>query len=53
MQGGNDMAGIQKWMCTYCGTRTSSSRRPLPGNCPRKEKTKDGKMKPHSWVKDS
>lgn len=48
------MATVKKWMCTYCGARTTTlGTRPSPGNCPRKQKTKDGKMKPHTWVKDS
>jgi hypothetical protein len=44
----------QRWQCTYCGQLTSTSggqQRPLPGNCMRKPKTKDGKYKPHTWVK--
>jgi len=42
------------WQCTWCGagvTRGKASGRPSPGNCPRKPKTKDGKYKPHTWVK--
>ena len=44
---------LVKWQCTYCGTQTSQSQgiRPQPGNCMRKPKTKDGKYKPHTWVK--
>jgi len=44
------MASI-KWQCTWCGSTTYGSSRPPPGNCPRKPKTKDGKYKPHTWVK--
>jgi hypothetical protein len=42
-----------KYQCTYCGTTSiqNQGNRPLPGNCSRKPKTKDGKYKPHSWVK--
>ena len=41
------------WVCTWCGTRAyTNGTRPLPGNCPRKPKTKDGKYKPHTWVKN-
>lgn len=41
-----------EYICTYCGRkekRAKSSDRPQPGNCPRKPKTKEGKMQPHSW----
>lgn len=41
-----------EYMCSYCGTRITSflsNGRPAPGTCPRKGKTPDGKMKPHSW----
>jgi hypothetical protein len=42
-----------EYMCSYCGTKTTRSSamgRPLPGNCSRKTKTRDGKMRPHTWV---
>lgn len=42
-----------EYMCSWCGTKTTRSTvmgRPLPGTCPRKAKTRDGKMKPHTWV---
>lgn len=42
-----------EYICSYCGrrcVRLASQGRPAPGNCMRKEKTKDGKMKPHTWV---
>ena len=43
---------IQKYMCSWCGQKVlSSTGRPMPGTCPRKKKTRDGKMKPHTWVK--
>ena len=38
-----------EYICSYCGrrcVRLASQGRPAPG----KEKTKDGKMKPHTWV---
>lgn len=41
-----------EYICSYCGAKTVKSKslgRPMPGNCPRKPKDKDGKMKPHSW----
>jgi hypothetical protein len=42
-----------RFQCTWCGTTTSVNpgSRPHPGNCPRKPRTKDGKYKPHTWVK--
>ena len=42
-----------EYMCRYCGTKTirsTSQGRPMPGNCSRKPKTRDGKMQPHTWV---
>ena len=42
-----------EYMCRYCGTkvtRYTTAGRPMPGNCARKPKTKDGKMQPHIWV---
>jgi len=42
-----------EYMCSWCGTKTTRSStmgRPLPGTCPRKGKTRDGKAKPHTWV---
>lgn len=47
------MSGMNRWKCTWCGTSQYSAHRPSPGNCPRKERTRDGKMKPHTWVKDN
>ena len=42
-----------EWKCTWCGmTKIRSIGRPDPGNCPRKGKTKDGRPKPHTWVKN-
>ena len=41
-----------QYICTYCGkleNRSVYSGRPMPGNCPRKERTSDGKMRPHTW----
>ena len=41
-----------EYICTYCGKkeiRPESLGRPQPGDCPRKEREKNGKMKPHSW----
>ena len=40
-----------RYTCTWCGAVRMSQVRPAPGNCPRKPKMKDGKMKPHTWVK--
>ena len=43
----------QKWVCTSCGHRhTTSGARPAPGQCPKRPKDKDGRWKPHTWVKD-
>lgn len=42
-----------EYMCSVCGKRqikNISAGRPEPGNCPRKEKFKNGKMRPHTWV---
>lgn len=42
-----------EYMCKFCGStavRDSTAGRPFPGSCPRREKTRDGKAKPHSWV---
>ena len=44
-----------EYMCSYCGTKQikpATAGRPLPGSCRAKAKSKDGKMKPHSWVKN-
>ena len=41
-----------EYICTYCGQKVVklvTCGRPMPGNCPRKPKNKDGKMKPHTW----
>ena len=46
-------AGKIEYMCRYCGLKTTRGvvmGRPMPGNCPKKGKTRDGKTKPHSWV---
>lgn len=43
------------YMCSWCGARTTRSAsmgRPKPGECPRKPKNRDGKLKPHTWVID-
>ena len=44
---------VVKWECTWCSSKSTRSdgTRPAPGNCSRKAKTKDGKYKPHTWVK--
>lgn len=44
--------GITEYICTYCGQKVQKTRgegRPLPGNCSRKPRDKDGNMKPHTW----
>ncbi len=41
------------YICTWCGQhslRRASQGRPMPGECPRKPKGRDGKSKPHTWV---
>ena len=48
------MAKFYEFQCSYCGmrvTRSITAGRPTPGTCPRKGKTRDGRTKPHSWVK--
>lgn len=48
------MAKFYEFQCSYCGlreTRGVTSGRPAPGVCYRKGKTKDGRTKPHSWVR--
>ena len=47
----NKISSIE-YICTWCGAkiiRGATSGRPSPGNCPRKPKDRDGKMKPHTW----
>lgn len=42
-----------QYMCSWCGKRVmrgATTGRPDPGQCPRKNKTKDGRSKPHTWV---
>ena len=49
------MAKIIEYMCSYSGctaTRSASAGRPNPGVCLRKGKTRDGRTKPHTWVKN-
>ncbi|MDY4588073.1 MAG: hypothetical protein SPD47_06450 [Oscillospiraceae bacterium] len=44
-----------EYKCSWCGateTRSTMAGRPSPGYCPRKPKSKDGTMKPHTWVKN-
>ena len=41
-------AGKIEYMCRYCGLKTTRGvvmGRPMPGNCPKKGKTRDGKTK--------
>jgi len=38
-----------RWICKACGaTYTTNGGKPTGGTC---KKDKDGRMKPHSWVK--
>lgn len=42
-----------EYLCTWCGRKiiiASRYGRPEPGNCPRKPRNTDGKMKPHTWA---
>ncbi len=42
-----------EYMCSYCGTKVMTSSvggRPQPGECPRKTRLPNGKMRPHTWV---
>lgn len=44
--------GHIEYMCSWCGKkelRSVMAGRPSPGNCPRKPKDRNGKMKPHTW----
>ena len=46
-------AKFVEYMCKYCGKRETKSDwagRPWPGECPRKQRTKDNKLRPHTWV---
>ncbi len=48
------MAKFYEYQCSYCGSkviRSVNAGRPSPGTCLRKGKTKDGRTKPHTWVK--
>lgn len=52
---GSWMADAKKieYMCSWCGKREirfAIMGRPSPGSCSRKTKTRDGKMRPHTWV---
>lgn len=42
-----------EYKCTWCGKvelKPAYAGRPNPGNCPRKPKMANGKMKPHTWT---
>lgn len=44
-----------EYKCSYCGDtaiRSITAGKPNPGTCFRKGKTKDGRTKPHTWVKN-
>ena len=42
---------VVQYMCSYCGKITTTNNgRPLPGECPRKTRLPNGKMRPHTWV---
>ena len=48
----NDKKFVE-YKCSYCGatiTRATNAGRPMPGVCPRKGKTRDGRTKPHTRV---
>lgn len=42
-----------RWQCSYCGTSQTRNdgKRPEPGSCTKKGKTREGKWKPHTWKK--
>ena len=45
--------GHIEYMCSWCGKRelrSANAGRPSPGNCPRKPKDRNGKLKPHTWI---
>ena len=42
-----------EYMCSYCGKKVmcpTTYGRPQPGECPRKTRLPNGKMRPHTWV---
>ena len=44
-----------EWMCTQCGKkerRLERLGRPMPGVCKGKNPLANGKMRPHTWVKN-
>lgn len=48
------MPGMIEYMCSYCGRKerkTVNSVKPQPGTCTKKGKTRDGRTRPHTWVK--
>ena len=51
----SDMPGMMEYMCSYCGRKerkTVNSGKPQPGTCTKKGKTRDGRTRPHTWVKN-
>jgi len=49
----NNEPSITEYMCSWCGKRVQRTRgegRPLPGECPRRPKNRDGQLKPHTWI---
>lgn len=47
------MSGWTEYMCTYCGAKrklSNGSGRPMPGDCPRRRNTANGKTFPHRWI---
>ena len=42
-----------EYMCRWCGrkeVRPENMGKPMPGTCPKRAKTRDGKSMPHSWT---
>lgn len=43
----------RRYICKYCHMRTVKRGLPLPGACARREKDRNGRPKPHVWVRDT
>lgn len=42
-----------EYMCKYCGTKQTKPKnmgKPMPGECPRRNKDASGKRMGHSWI---
>ncbi len=43
----------RRYICKYCHNRTISRGRPEMTPCSRREKDRNGRPKPHLWVRDT